>query len=32
VSQNPNISKGKWTRQEDELLGQLVDTCGVGRW
>ncbi|WIA31280.1 hypothetical protein OEZ86_002182 [Tetradesmus obliquus] len=29
---NPSISKGKWTPQEDELLGQLVDSCGVGRW
>jgi hypothetical protein len=30
--QNPSISKGKWTPQEDELLAQLVDSCGVGRW
>jgi hypothetical protein len=30
--QNPSISKGKWTPQEDELLAQLVDNCGVGRW
>ncbi|KAF6256388.1 hypothetical protein COO60DRAFT_115932 [Scenedesmus sp. NREL 46B-D3] len=29
---NPSISKGKWTPREDQLLGHLVDTCGVGHW